>query len=326
MRGVHLADGALAVRDDLPPPAVAGDEVPVRVLVAGICATDLALRRGYMAFRGTPGHEFVGVAEAGPLAGERVVGEINAACGHCDACDRGLGRHCSTRTVLGILGRPGAMAERIALPARNLHRVPDRVSDDAAVFTEPLAAAFEIGELVRLEAGRRALVAGDGKLGVLCAWVLHLAGLAVVVAGRHPERKRLLPEGAEHVTRLLESDRPWHAVDPAEAVFDLAVEATGRTEVLSRLVSLVRPRGTIVLKTTSESATTIDTSGLVVHEISLVGSRCGRFGPSLDALEKGLVPVERLIDARVPLANAEEAFTRAASGGALKVLLDVGSR
>ena len=323
MRGVHLENGRLEVRDDLALAAAGDDEARVRVLSAGICATDLALRRGYMAFRGTPGHEFVGIAESGPLAGERVVGEINAACGRCGACDRGLGRHCAARTVLGILARPGAMAEELSLPARNLHRVPNAISNDAAVFTEPLAAAFEIGELVRLEPGRRALVAGDGKLGVLCAWVLHLAGLSVVVAGHHAERRRLLPGGTEHVTGLLERDRPWHAVDAAEAVFDLAVEATGRADVLARLVPLVRPRGTIVLKTTSEVETTIDSSGLVVHEISLVGSRCGRFGPALDALENGLVPVERLVEARYPLAEAEDAFARAASPGTLKVLLDV---
>ena len=324
MRGVHLESGNLTVRDDLPPPAAGDGEVRVRVLAAGICATDLALRRGYMGFRGTPGHEFVGIAESGPLAGERVVGEINAACGRCGACVRGLGRHCAARTVLGILGRPGAMAEEISLPAQNLHRVAEAISNDAAVCVEPLASAFEIAELVPLEAGRRALVAGDGKLGILCAWVLHLAGLAVVVAGHHPERKRLLPDGAEHVTTLLEADRPWHAVDSAEAVFDLAVEATGRVEVLGRLVPLVRPRGTIVLKTTSEAATTVDTSGLVVHEISLVGCRCGPFGPALDALEKDLVPVERLVAARYPLDGAAAAFERAAGRGALKVLVDVG--
>ena len=323
MRGVHLEAGSLSVRDDLPPPAAGDDEARVRVVAAGICATDLALRRGYMGFRGTPGHEFVGVAESGPLAGERVVGEINAACGRCGACDRGLGRHCAARTVLGIAGRAGAMAEALSLPARNLHRVPDAVSNDAAVFTEPLAAAFEIAEQIRLEPGRRALVAGDGKLGILCAWVLHLAGLGVVVAGHHAERKRLLPDGVEHVTDLLERDRPWHTVDAAEAAFDLAVEATGRAAVLGRIVPLVRPRGTVVLKTTSEVAAPVDTSPVVVHEIALVGSRCGRFGPALDALEKGLVPVERLIEARYPLGDATIAFDRAEARGALKILLDV---
>ncbi|MEA2626611.1 MAG: hypothetical protein QOD06_2656 [Candidatus Binatota bacterium] len=320
MRGLVLEGGCVVHRDDLPRPDRVA-ETRVRVLRAGICSTDLALLGGYMGFRGTPGHEFVGEALDGPLAGERVVGEINAACGACEFCLAGLGRHCPSRTVLGILGRAGAFAEELSLPEANLHRVPDAISTDAAVFVEPLAAAFEIAEQVPLEPGCAALVAGDGKIGLLCAWVLHLAGLRVTVAGRHDGRRRLLPEGVEHATGLLEEDVAWHEAGD-RARFDLAVEATGRPECLGRVIRLVRPRGTIVLKTTSERATAIDLSPAVVHELTLLGSRCGRFEPALDALARGAVPVESFVEASYPLAGGADAFARAASPGTLKVLLD----
>jgi threonine dehydrogenase-like Zn-dependent dehydrogenase len=315
MRGLYLKDGRVSYREDLPAPRPAAGTTRVRVLRAGVCATDLALARGYMDFAGTPGHEFVGEALDGPLRGARVVGEINAACGACALCREGLQRHCPQRTVLGILRHGGAFAEEIALPTANLHAVPDAVSTDAATFTEPLAAAFEIGEQIALPRGATALVAGDGKLGLLCAHALHLAGLRVTVAGRHPERSALLPNGVPIDTALLDADR--------SGAFALAVEATGRADVLPRLLRHVRPRGTIVLKTTIEQPLALDTALFVVNELTLVGSRCGPFAPALRALAAGQVPVERFVQARYPLAEGAAAFVHAARRGTLKVLIDV---
>lgn len=316
MRGVHLQHGTLTLRDDLPAPAPRAEWSRVRVLCAGICATDLALARGYMGFAGTPGHEFVGEALDGPFAGQRVVGEINAGCGTCRSCQTDFGRHCATRTVLGILGHPGAFAEEIALPNRNLHVVPPGLTTLAALFSEPLAAAYAIPERLALEPGARALVAGDGKLGLLCAHVLAAAGLVVTVAGRHPERAALLPPHVRHVVGLPESCA-------ANARFDLAVEATGRGTTIESVARLVRPRGTLVLKTTCEGRSAVDLSGIVVDEITVVGSRCGPFAPAVAALGAGMLPVEGLVAARYPLAEAAQAFAHAGRGGVLKVVLDV---
>jgi threonine dehydrogenase-like Zn-dependent dehydrogenase len=318
MRGLHIDGGALRFRKDLPEPEPGPGEVLIEVLQVGICATDLALLRGYMGFRGTPGHEFVGRALGGRFAGQRVVGEINAACGRCGTCEAGLARHCPHRSVLGILGRPGAFAARIALPEDNLLAVPAGVSTDAATFTEPLAAAFEILEQCRIRETLRALVAGDGRLGLLCAQVLALAGAEVTLAGRHPERAALLPERVRHRTGLLESDG-----SPPSERFDLAVEATGNPGVLQRLLPWVRPRGTLVLKTTSEAAAPLDLAPVVVDEITIVGSRCGRFAPALEALSAGKVEVEGMISARYPLEAADVAFAHAAAAESLKVLVAV---
>ncbi len=314
MRGLYLKQGRLSYREDLPEPT---GEVVVEPLRAGICATDIALFRGYMDFEGVPGHEFVGVATSGRYAGRRVVGDINAACGRpqCRECARDNGHHCPNRTVLGILGHSGAFAERLALPDRNLLPVPDGVSTDAATFTEPLAAALEIVEQVAVEPGTSALVAGDGKLGLLCAHVLHLQGLRVTVAGRHPERQDLLPGGVEHRVGMLEGK------GRVDAVFDLAVEATGHADVLGQLVPLVRPRGTLVLKTTTEAPATVDLSLVVVNELCVLGSRCGPMQKALDLLARGQVPVEKWICGRFPLAEGAHAFSRAQQPGTLKVLL-----
>lgn len=320
MLGLHLDSGNLSLRADLPEPPARRGWSRVQVLQAGICATDQALRRGYMGFRGVPGHEFVGRALDGPFAGRRVVGEINAGCGECAECRGGDSRHCAQRSVLGIAAHPGAFAERLSLPDRNLLPVPDAISDDAATFAEPLAAALHIGDDVDLLTHHRAIVAGDGKLGLLCAWALAHGGCAVTVAGRHGERRALLPPGAEFATGWLEASGP-----PAAAVggFDLAVDATGNAAVLPRLLPLVRPRGAIVLKTTTERPTEADLSLLVVNELRLLGSRCGAFAPALAALAQQAIPVERLIDARFPLQQAEAAFARAAQKGTLKVLLQM---
>jgi threonine dehydrogenase-like Zn-dependent dehydrogenase len=318
MRALWLEAGQLGLRE-VPAPAPPPGECRVRVRLAGICATDLALARGYMGFAGVPGHEFVGTALDGPLAGRRVVGEINAGCGACAECARGDARHCPRRTVLGILGRPGAFAEELALPARNLLAVPDAVPDEAAVFAEPLAAALHLVEQVPAPRGREVLVAGDGRLGLLCAHALALAGGRVTVAGRHAERATLLPEGARHVLGLLEQDAPGLA--PLEPIFPLAVEATGDPRTLARLLRHVEPRGTVVLKTTCEAPAPLDLAGLVVNEQTLVGSRCGRLQPALDVLARGVVPVARLIETRYPLARADAALAHAARHGVLKVLV-----
>jgi threonine dehydrogenase-like Zn-dependent dehydrogenase len=319
LRGLELRGGEVRFRGDLEPPAPAPGECRVRVTRAGVCATDLALARGYMGFEGTPGHEFVGVALDGPLAGRRVVGEINAGCGRCALCAGGDARHCPERTVLGILGRPGAFAEQLALPAGNLHAVPDGVSDDEAVFAEPLAAAFRIAEQVDLSSVEGALVLGDGRLGLLCAQVLALHEIATELRGRHPERGEHLPAGCRHLGPAA------GPAPPPDRRFDLVVEATGDPGMLQQALLFVRPRGMLVLKTTCERAAPLDLAPLVVDEITVVGSRCGPFAPALAALAQRSVAVLPWIHARFPLAEGPRAFACADQPGTLKVLLDVDS-
>ena len=288
----------------------------VRVAVAGICNTDLEIARGYMSFHGVLGHEFAGAVEEGPEAwrGRRVVGEINFACGHCPTCERGLGRHCPGRRVMGILDADGAFAEYVAVPVANLHRIPASVSDEAAVFTEPLAAAFEILEQIEIGDSQRAVVLGDGKLGLLVAQVLERAGLRVLAVGKHPDKLEILgSRGIE--TRLL---REWQP----DASADLTVEATGSAAGFEQALRATRPRGTLVLKSTVAEPLQVDLAPLVIHEIQLVGSRCGPFEPALAALAAGGLELEPLISERWPLSRAEEALQRAAAPGLLKVLLD----
>lgn len=317
MEALWLEGGTLRLRHDLPRPEPPPGEVLVRVLQAGICNTDLELVRGYYPFRGVPGHEFVGVVEEGPaeLAGRRVVGEINAVCGGCPACRSGHSRHCPERTVLGIAGRDGAFAPYLALPAANLHPVPDGVSTDAATFTEPLAAALEIQQQVAVRPDERVLVVGDGKLGQLVAQTLALTGCRLLVLGRHPGKLALL------------ADRGISGTGSAEAVaagaFDLAVECTGNPAGFRLARRALRPRGTLVMKSTYAGELTLDASALVVDEITLVGSRCGPFAPALRLLAERRVEVEPLIHARYPLAEGLAAFEHAARPGVLKVLLEM---
>jgi threonine dehydrogenase-like Zn-dependent dehydrogenase len=296
-------------------PRPGADEALVRIALAGVCNTDLEITRGYLGFRGVLGHELVGRVVVGPAEwrGRRVVAEINFACGACDACARGLGRHCPRRRVMGIAGADGAFAELAAVPVANLHAVPDAVPDEAAVFCEPLAAAFEVLEQVRVEPGMRCVVLGDGKLGLLLAQVLSGAGARVVAVGRHPAKLALLARrGIE--TALAD------AYGPAGA--DLVVEATGSAEGFRRAVAAVRPRGTLVLKSTVAEHPTLDLAPLVIHEITLVGSRCGPFAPALAALAARRVDVHSLVSDRLPLARADAALRRAADPGVLKVLVD----
>ena len=303
-----------------PDPEPAPGEVLVRVTLAGICNTDLELIKGYMGFRGVLGHEFVGFVEASPdpaLLGKRVVGEINAYCGECPTCRAGRPTHCPHRTTLGISGRDGAFADFLTLPARNLHLVPEAVSDRAATFTEPLAAALEILEQVTVHPTDRVVVLGDGKLGLLVDQVLALTGCDLVAVGRH-ERKLDILRRRGIAVRL--ADDP-----PAPGEADIVVECPGRPESFAAARRLLRPRGTLVLKSTYHGLASVDLIGLVVDEITLVGSRCGPFAPALRLLAAGLVDVEPLIDAIYPLDEGLAAFERAATRGTLKVLLSARS-
>jgi threonine dehydrogenase-like Zn-dependent dehydrogenase len=316
MRALWFQNGRAAVRRDLSPPEPAAGEALVRVLLAGVCGTDLELLRGYGDFTGVPGHEFVGVVERGPdeLVGRRVVGEINVTCGACALCRRGLSNHCTNRTVMGIVGRPGAFADFVCLPCGNLHPVPDGMTTEVAVFTEPLAAALEIQEQIDLAPGSRVLVVGDGRLGQLVARTLRRAGCELTVAGRHPGKLGLL-EGAGIRTVL-----PGGRIG---AGFDVAVECTGNPEGFECACRSLRPRGTLVLKSTYAGRADLDLTPLVVDEITLVGSRCGPFVPALEMLAAGRIPVEPLIQHRLALDEAVRALELASKPGVLKVLLDM---
>jgi 2-desacetyl-2-hydroxyethyl bacteriochlorophyllide A dehydrogenase len=315
MLSVHLENGAVSVREVERPRCAEGFAV-IRLLVGGICNTDLELQRGYYGFIGTPGHEFVGeVVECGDRAwvGRRVVGDINLACGHCPMCARGLGRHCPARTVLGIVGHPGAFQEFLTLPVRNLHAVPDQMGNETAVFTEPLAAACEILEQVTIPAGAAVAVLGDGKLGLLIAQVLHAAGCRVHQFGRHAEKLAISARAGVH-TEIAGPVRP-------RAEFEWVVDATGSREGLAAAVSMAMPRGTVILKSTVHGEVPVDTAPVIVNEITLVGSRCGRFGPALELLRTGRVNVADLISERMKLSDAARAFERAGQRGVLKVLV-----
>jgi len=314
VRALCFDGNSVAVRD-VPRPEVDEASALVRVSLAGVCNTDIELVKGYMGFRGVLGHEFVGTVAEGPasLLGERVVGEINFACGACTHCTAGLARHCPSRDVMGILRADGAFAEFVRVPIVNLHPVPAGVSDELAVFAEPLAAAFEILEQVRVEPGADCIVLGDGKLGLLAAQVLQAAGADVLAVGRHPEKLAVLRRRG--IQTRLASDAP---LGPAS----LVVEATGSALGFARAVAALQPRGTLVLKSTHTEQPTVDLAPLVIHELHVIGSRCGPFPPALRALETGAVDVRSLIHARVPLARADEALRMAAEPGVLKVLIE----
>jgi threonine dehydrogenase-like Zn-dependent dehydrogenase len=315
MKALRVKSGKL-VLDDIPPPN--GTEALVRVTRSGICNTDLEIARGYAGFEGTIGHEFVGVVESAPdapdLKGKRVVGEINAGCGSCELCLSGDPRHCPDRTVLGIKGRDGAHAEYLSLPSRNLLVVPDNVSDDAAAFVEPLAAAWGITERVNILPETRVAVVGDGKLGLLCAMALSYASQNTVLIGKH--RSKLDRVAGYDIDTILAADAARLA-----NTFDLVVEASGSESGFASALDLVRPKGTIVLKSTFHGTPTWEAWRVVVDEISVVGSRCGRFGPALDLLSEGKIRVEELISDKLPLGDGLRAMELSARPGVLKVLL-----
>lgn len=349
MKALYWDGQKLTLKASQPSPEPARDQALVRVRLAGICSTDLQIFKGYMGFRGVPGHEFVGEAVEGPPAfmGQRVVGEINFACGRCEFCRRGLGRHCAKRQVMGILGADGCFAEAVAVPARNLHLVPDGVSDEEAVFTEPLAAAFEILEQVEIDPSTRApamagghslgippqsrgvgsgapglpgglhfthevLVFGDGKLGLLCAQVVALTGARVTLVGKHPDKLRLAK--AAGVRTVLLAD--WQSQRA-----DIVIDATGSSSGLETALGAVRPRGTLVLKSTCAEDHRLSLAPVVINEITVVGSRCGLFPPALDALAQKKVSVTPMIEKIYPLSDALDAVAHAGRAGACKILI-----
>ena len=301
---------------EIPQPRRA-EEAVVRVTLSGICNTDVEIARGYAGFEGTIGHEFVGVVESAPdqaLVGRRVVGEINAGCGHCLLCLSGDPRHCPNRTVLGIVGRDGAHAEFLQLPSVNLLPVPDEIADERAVFTEPLAAAWGITERAQVTTETRVAVIGDGKLGLLCAQALALTGAPVVLIGKHREKLRIASARGIETAMVAEVQKRAHQ-------FDLVVEASGSESGFALTLGLLRPRGVLVLKSTFHGTTSVDAARIVVDEISVVGSRCGRFAPALELLKDNVVDVESLISEEYSLADGVRAMQRTTEPGVIKVLL-----
>ncbi len=315
MRAAVVDEQGLRVVQGRAIPAPTPGEVRIRTLLAGICNTDLEILRGYAGFRGVPGHEFVGTVDEASdpsLLGQRVVGEINAGCGSCETCLAGREHHCPHRTALGIRGRDGALAEYFSLPRANLHRVPDTISDEDAVFVEPLAAACRILEQVHVGPSQRVVVLGDGKLGLLVAQVLALTGSRLLVVGRHPEKLAILARRG--IETRVEGQEPQGSAD-------LVVECTGQPGGLAAARRLLRPEGTLVLKSTYHGPVEVDFSDMVVDEIRVVGSRCGPFAPALRMLAQGLVDVSSLVEAEYSLDQAQAAFEHAGRKGALKILL-----
>jgi threonine dehydrogenase-like Zn-dependent dehydrogenase len=316
MKALRVTDRR-ANLEDVPVPRIDGEAL-VRVIKSGICNTDLEIVRGYAGFSGTIGHEFVGVVEQcdgfAELIGKRVVGEINAGCGVCGPCRGSDSRHCPSRTVLGIQGRDGAHAEFLTLPSRNLIEVPEIVSDEAAVFAEPLAAANGIYERLEIMPETKIAVIGDGKLGLLCSMTARLRSDLVSLIGKHPEKMAIVEKlGIDTV--LLDSEK----LDKRS--FDVVIEASGSESGLATALDLVRPRGKIVLKSTFHGAPAWDAARVVVDEISIIGSRCGRLAPAVALLASKQVIVEDLISEEQPLENAVAALTLAEQRGVLKVLL-----
>ncbi len=315
MRAVTLRDKQLAFSGDCLPPAPLADEILVKVTQAGICETDLQLAQGYMGFSGILGHEFVGVAQSGPLQGQRVVGEINCNCGHCRRCQSGLGNHCSHRTVIGIDHHDGAFADFVTVPQHHLHAVPDSVSDDEAVFVEPLAAAFQICEQVAIGKDDGVAICGDGRLALLCAKAISLTGAEILVIGKHTAKLARF-ESLGVRTQLLDSAIP-------SQTYDLAVDCTGSVTGLPLALQLVRPRGTIVMKTTVAANHQLSLAKIVIDEITVIGSRCGPFDKAIAALTNRSVDVSNLITHRFPIENVVEAMDVAKSTDALKVVLEL---
>ena len=332
MRALVYRNNTLTLEKNYPRPDLQPGEALIRVLLAGICNTDLEITRGYLAFEGVLGHEFVGIVEnvhEGPgasrpiyLIGKRVVGEINAACCRSDClyCSQNMPTHCPDRTTLGILNRDGAFAEYLTLPVENLHIVPDNVSDEEAVFVEPLAANFEILEQVHLKPTDSVVILGDGKMGQLAAQVLPLSGCEVMMVGKHEEKLAL---AARHGVRTFVLDDPQSFRLENRRRVDLLVECSGSAQGLELALRLVKPRGTIVLKSTVAAQSTLHLAPIVIDEIRLQGSRCGPFAPALRALSQRRVDVLPLISARYSLDEGLDAFEQAGKKGMLKVLVQV---
>lgn len=315
MQAVYLANGQLAYRTDYPMPQAKPDEALIRVRLAGICSTDLEIVKGYAGFEGVLGHEFVGVVEQSPEAawlGKRVVGSINLSCRRCAVCLGHGPEHCPQRTVLGIIQKDGVFADYVTLPLANLLAVPDGVADETAVFTEPLAAALRIREQVAIRPTARTAVVGPGRLGLLVGQVLALGGTAVTLLGRRPE-SLLLPAQLGLATGLVE--------DFPDNSFDLVVEATGNEAGFAHSLRLVKPLGTLILKSTFAGQANLNLTKLVVAEITVLGSRCGPFEPALRLLAQNKINVQASIEGQYPLKEALTAFAHASQPGTRKILL-----
>lgn len=324
-------DGELRMIRDAPIPRRAGEAL-VQVISAGICNTDLEIVKGYANFHGTLGHEFVGRVVESPdslLVGRRVVGEINAGCGECALCGDGDARHCQRRTVLGIKGRDGAFAEFLSLPVRNLIEVPDELSDEAAVFVEPLAASLQVLDQAEIGSASNVAVIGDGKLAQLVVRAIAHTGCRMLVLGKHKSKLDLAARAGARTFLLADrqaasgetTEGPLSAGQAGE--FDIVIEASGSATGLPLALSIVKPRGTVVLKSTHQRPTELQMSVVVVNEIKIVGSRCGRFLPAIDLLLAGGLGLSELITARLPLADGVAAFAKAAQASSLKIILSV---
>ncbi len=304
----------LEFRTDHPVPDIAEHDALVKVTYAGICNTDLEITKGYMNFQGIPGHEFVGVVEKSgkkEIEGKRVAGEINVACGTCDFCKRNLQRHCRNRSVLGILGKNGVFADYTTLPISNLHLLPDSISDQEAVFIEPLAAAYEILEQINIVPDHKVCVLGDGKLGLLIAQVISLTDCNLIAVGNHSEKLSILDEiGIK--TRLASSFN--------DEGFDIVIDCTGSTTGLKTALRIVRPRGVVVLKTTVARKNIVDLTSIVVNEITLIGSRCGPFLPAIKAIESRNIDLYPLISREFSIEEGVQAFQYAARKDVMKVM------
>ncbi|OGQ56633.1 MAG: alcohol dehydrogenase [Deltaproteobacteria bacterium RIFCSPLOWO2_02_FULL_53_8] len=315
MRAIVL-DKKAAYVINRPEPEPKAGEALIRVRSAGVCATDLELIKGYMGFKGVPGHEFCGVVSESSdktLINKRVAGEINIGCNRCDWCASGRRNHCPDRQVLGILDKDGVFAEYVTLPNENLHILPDEISDEEAVFIEPLGAAFEISEQVDVK-GRDVCVLGDGRLGLLCAQALNLAGCRLTAIGRHAEKLAIL-EARGIKTRL--------GIEGLKKTFDVVVDCTGSDTGFDDALSLVRPAGTVVLKTTVATRQAVNLNQLVIDEITVVGSRCGPFKPAIEALADKRVDVKGLIAKTFSIEDGVEALEYAARKGVMKVLIKI---
>ena len=310
-------DRELKYTTDYPIPQPASNEALIRITYAGICNTDIEITGGYMGFKGIPGHEFVGIVEKcgrKNLIGKRVAGEINTGCGHCLYCRNKMQNHCPSRSVLGILNRDGVFAEYTILPVKNLHMIPDSISNEEAVFVEPLAAAYEILEQIDISSSDKVCVLGDGKLGLLVAQVIETTGSNLVAAGKHPEKLSILDK-AGIKTRL--------SSDFKEREFDIVIDCTGSPSGMETALRIVKPRGKIVLKTTIAKTSRIDLNQIVINEINLIGSRCGPFPAAIKAIGSGEIDLYPLISKVFSLKEGIKAFQYASKKNALKVILKV---
>ena len=314
MKALHFDGQKMTFLTDYDPPKPG--ETLVKINLAGICGTDIEILSGYMSYQGIPGHEFVGVikeSQDSHLIGKRVVGEINVGCGICELCKKGLERHCPHRTVLGILRRDGAFAQYLSLPEKNLHVIPDQIRDEQAVFVEPLAAAFEIKQQISLKQESNIALVGDGRLAQLVALVLNLSCQNITCFGRHKNKLELLKNLGIKTKIGIDSDD--------NQKFDLVVEATGSNSGFEDTMKLIKPKGTVILKSTLASKTNLDLTSMVINEVSVIGSRCGPFGPAINALASGRISVDNLIDSTYSLEKFQDAFEQAKKPDILKVLL-----